>query len=133
MVQSVRAQALQLGHPLPPQDLLHGGAALPNARRAAWTQRAARCGYEWTGDTGGDPDHVLKNTIIHGVYLVVDVKPVRAAGEDVDQTSPAGFWLLGLGHQLLHKTKRYSLEVTHFESLYWISQRGIKIVIWYIQ
>lgn len=109
VVQSVRAQTLQLSHPLPPQDLWHGVATLPDARRAARRHRVASCGNEWTGDTGGDPDHVVKNAIVHRVYPVVDVKPIRAAGEEVDQTPPVGLWLSGLGHQLLHnETKRYS-------------------------
>lgn len=120
VVQSVRAQALELSHPLPPQDLLHSLATLPNARRAAWRQRAAGCGNEWTGDAGGDADHVVENAVIHGVHLVVDVKPIRAAGEEVDQTPPAGLRLLGLSHQLLHnKSKCHRLKEsrTHFHSL----------------
>lgn len=111
VVQSVWAQTLEISHPLPPEDLLHSVTTLPNARRAAWTQRAASCGDEWTGDAGGDPDHMVENAIIHGVYLVVDVKPIRAAGQEVDQTAPPGLRLLGLGHQLLHnKSKCHSLK-----------------------
>lgn len=95
-----------------PQDLLHSGTALSKAGRAAWTQRAACCGNEWTRDTGGDPDHVLKNAIVHRVYLVVDIEPVRVAGEEVAQTHPAGLRLLGLGHQLLHnKMTGYGVKV----------------------
>lgn len=101
VVQSVRAHLPELSHALPPQDLLHSKTALANARRAAWTQRAARCGKERTGYAGGDPDHVLQNAVIHRVDLVVHVEPVRAAGEEVQQSPPAGPGLLSLGHQLL--------------------------------
>lgn len=83
IVQSVRSHLLELSHPLSPQDLLDGETSLPNARRAAWAQRAARCGNERAGYAGGNPNHVLQNAIIHRVHLVVDVELVRAAGEEV--------------------------------------------------
>lgn len=102
VVESVWAHLLELGQPLSLQDLLHRITALPNTWRAAWTQGATCCGNERTGDAGGDPDHVLKNAIFHRFYLVVDVEPVRTAGEEVEQMTPAGLRLLGLGHQLLH-------------------------------
>lgn len=103
VVESFWAHLLELSHPLSLQDLLYRRTALPNAGRAARTQCAACCCNKWTGDTGCDPDDVLKNAIIRWVDLVVDIEPERAAGKEVEQTSPAGFWLLGLGHQLLHK------------------------------
>lgn len=111
VVQSVGAHLLELSHTLPPQDLLDSVTTLSDARRAAWTHRAASCGDEWTGDTGGDLDHVVKNAVIHRVNLVFDIKPIRAAGQEVDQMPPAGLWFLGLGHQLLgNKVKRCGLK-----------------------
>lgn len=83
VVQPVWAHLPELSHPLSPQDLLDSQAPLPNARWAAWAQRAARCGNEWAGYAGGNPNHVLQNAIIYRVDLVVDVELVRAAGEEV--------------------------------------------------
>lgn len=94
---------LELSYPLPPQDLLNRRTTLPNARRAAWTHRTARCGDEGTGNTGGDSHHVVKNAVIHWIDFVVHVELIRAAGEEAEQMSPAGLGLLGLGHQLLDK------------------------------
>lgn len=120
VVQSVGTHLLELSHALPPQDLLDSVTTLSDARRAARTNRAASCRNEWTGDTGGDLDHVVKNTIIHRVNLVFDVKPVRAAaGQEVDQMSPAGLWFLGLGHQLLdNKIKRCGLKTSALRRTY---------------
>lgn len=106
VVESLWAHLLELRYPLSPQDLLDSRAALPDAGRAAGTHRVAGCGYEGTGDAGGDPHHVVKNTIIHRVDFVVHVEFIGATGGEAEQVSPAGLGLLGLGHQLLYKDHR---------------------------
>lgn len=110
IVQSVWAQALQLCYPLPPQDLLHSVATLSNTRRTARAHCVASYGNERAADAGGDPNHVVENTFTHRVNFVANVKPIMAAGEKVDQSSPAGLRVLRLVNQLLHKKIRcYSM------------------------
>lgn len=91
---------------MPPENFLHRVASFPDARRASRAHRPTGRGDKWTAETSREPHHVLQHAIVHRVHLIVKVESVRATGQKLERTLPAGLWLFGFGNKILQETKK---------------------------